>query len=140
MDLEAILAVCELINRDIFYDSTNYIIYSDSAYCVNLINNWMWNWAKNNWRNSKKEEIANKDLILKLYDHFNRPFYPVKIEKVPGHQNNFGNELADRLATGKINEVEKLLKDFNYDIDTTSVGFIRSLFLKSAKFRETKYI
>lgn len=140
MELEAILAVCELIGRDIVYDSTDYIIYSDSAYCVNLINKWMWNWAKHNWYNSKKEEIANKDLILKLYDHFSRPFYRVEIKKIPGHSNNFGNELADRLATGKINEVEKLLENSNYNIDTTSTGFMRSLFLKSEKFREIKHI
>lgn len=132
MELMAILAVCELIDRDYNYDNTLYIIYSDSAYCVNLINTWMWNWAKNNWRNSKKEEIANKDLVLKLYEYFSRPFFRAEIKKVEGHKNIFGNEVADRLATGKLNEVIKLLTDSNYSIDYSSTGFIRGIFLKEA--------
>ena len=28
------------------------IVYSDSAYCVNTFNQWMFNWANNNWLKS----------------------------------------------------------------------------------------
>ena len=139
MELEAIINVCELISREIV--PSNCVIYSDSAYCVNLINTWMWSWAKNGWRNSKNEEIANKDLVIKLYNFFSGfggTF--VKVEKICGHNNIIGNEIADRLATGRLNEVQALLGRENYWIDTSSVGFYRSLYLKNIKLREAKNI
>lgn len=139
MELEAIINVCELISREIV--PSNCVIYSDSSYCVNLINTWMWGWAKNDWRNSKKEEIANKDLVMKLYDFFSGfgGTY-VKVEKICGHNNVIGNEIADRLATGRINEIAALLGKENYWIDPSSIGFYRSLYLKNKKLRDVKNI
>jgi ribonuclease HI len=32
---------------------TKPIIYSDSAYCVNLINDWMYSWERNGWKRPK---------------------------------------------------------------------------------------
>ena len=33
------------------------IIYSDSAYCVNIINDWMFSWERNGWKRPKNQEI-----------------------------------------------------------------------------------
>ena len=129
MELFAILAVCNKIKNDILYEKTTYTIYSDSAYCVNLINIWMWSWSKNGRCNSKKEEIANKDLILQLYNFFNQPNCRVKVEKVDGHNNLLGNEIADRLATGKIKEVKNLLKKEHYEVDFSSTGYFNGQLL-----------
>lgn len=76
-------------------------VYSDSAYIVNAFKDkWIENWQKNGWKNSKKEEVANKDLwqeLLKLMKK-NR----VKIEKVKGHAGDELNEYCDRLARDAI--------------------------------------
>ena len=38
-------------------------IHSDSKYAIQSVNEWSSNWAKNGWKNSKGETVANKDLI-----------------------------------------------------------------------------
>ncbi len=74
-------------------------IFSDSAYCVNMINNWIWNWANNEWKNSKGREVENIDLVKEIY-HYLQLAKNITIVKVNGHNGILGNELADALATG----------------------------------------
>ena len=79
-------------------------IYSDSAYCVNICNNWIYSWEKNNWTRSKGQKIENLDLIQNLYKYLikDNEAFVISIEKVPGHSGIEGNELADKLARGLI--------------------------------------
>lgn len=105
-ELKAILYVVELAAKD---PDNKYFIYTDSMYCVNIINNWMWNWAKNDWLTSKKKPVENLDLIKPLWKYFNTPFFNVVVSKVPGHQGEIGNELADKLAIGDIKSFKTLL-------------------------------
>lgn len=72
------------------------IIYSDSAYCVNLINNWMYSWERNGWKRPKNQEVKNLDLIKQIFELANL----AEIRKVKGHSDNKWNEYADKLATG----------------------------------------
>ena len=65
-ELKAILHVFELAAAD---PDNQYIIYSDSSYAVNIINDWIFTWAKNNWTNSKENQVENLDLILNLYKY-----------------------------------------------------------------------
>lgn len=51
-----------LENEDIFKDKKN-IICTDSMYSINCIDKWSKNWSKNGWKNSKGEEVKNKELI-----------------------------------------------------------------------------
>lgn len=81
------------------------IVYSDSSYCVNTFNNWMFNWARNNWIKSDKKIPENLDLIQAFYDWYQKG-YRIDLRKVKGHSNNKWNELADKLATGKISPEE----------------------------------
>ena len=96
-ELKAILNVAEFI-ADYALTLEEVIIYSDSTYAVNLINTWMYTWAKNGWITSKKKPVENLDLVKRLYDIFNTPFFNVSVKKVPGHRGILGNELADKLA------------------------------------------
>lgn len=89
------------------------IVYSDSAYCVNTFNEWMFNWAKNNWIKSDKKVPENLDLIKAYYDWYKKG-YRIDLRKIKGHNGNKWNELADQLATGKITEEEVYL---NYDLN-----------------------
>lgn len=107
-ELKAILYVAQLAAED---PDNEYIIYTDSLYCVNTINNWMYTWAKNDWLNSKKKPAENLDLIQPLWKLFSTPFFNAQVKKVQGHSNIIGNELADCLATNKMTKFEQIIKD-----------------------------
>lgn len=82
------------------------IVYSDSAYCVNTFNEWIFNWARNGWIKSNKKVPENLDLIQAYYNHY-QDGYRIELIKIKGHSRNIGNELADKLATGEIKTFEE---------------------------------
>lgn len=116
MELEAILYVVKQASCD---PEHNYIIYSDSAYCVNIINNWMRGWARNNWTRNGGKPIKNLDLIKDLYNLFNIPFFNAEVRKCTGHIGNIGNELADALANNNSKKFDKIIKENNILVDCT---------------------
>lgn len=75
-------------------------IYSDSAYMINGITNWINGWRANNWMNSKKELVKNKELweYLDKRIHFFEQDFDIEFVKVKGHSGNKWNEKCDRLA------------------------------------------
>jgi ribonuclease HI len=76
-------------------------LYSDSAYLVNAFRqNWLTNWQRNGWINSKKEPVENQDLWKELL----RVAAPHQIEwlKVKGHADNPLNNRCDELARAAI--------------------------------------
>lgn len=84
------------------YNTVNpVIVYSDSAYCVNTFNEWMYSWAKNGWVKSDKKTPENLDLIKEYYNYVQKG-YRIDLRKIKGHSGHKWNELADKLATGKI--------------------------------------
>ena len=78
------------------------IVYSDSNYCVQTFNDWMFRWANNGWIKSDKKVPENLELIKAHYDWYQKG-YRIDLRKVKGHNGNKWNELADALATGRIN-------------------------------------
>ena len=75
------------------------VVYSDSAYCVNTFNTWMFSWAKNNWIKYDKKRPENLDLIQMYYRYYQKG-YRINLQKVKGHIGIKYNELADKLAKG----------------------------------------
>ena len=71
-------------------------IYTDSQYVKLGITEWIDTWIKNNWRNSKKEEVKNKDLWLELYNLNNS--LKINWNWIKAHSGNTLNEEADLLA------------------------------------------
>lgn len=92
------------------------IIHSDSAYCVNICNDWIYTWAKNNWLNSKKKEVENIDLIKIIYIYLNIEFFNCQIVKEKGHCGVPGNEIADALATRNKEKMNKIIEKNNLSI------------------------
>ncbi|NLM44636.1 MAG: reverse transcriptase-like protein, partial [Clostridiales bacterium] len=43
------------------------LIYSDSAYVVQIVNQWMFNWASKGWKKADNKEPENLDLVKILY-------------------------------------------------------------------------
>lgn len=115
-ELKAILHVFELADKN---PNLYYIIMSDSAYCVNTINDWIFKWSNNNWKRSNNQPVENLDLIQSLYKYLIKDFWNCQVMKVRGHSNIINNELADALATENDNKFKKILKDNdindNYD-------------------------
>lgn len=92
--------------KAILYSLLNYgrynpivTVYSDSAYAINTLTNWMFGWARNGWVKSDKKIPENLDLIKPYYDYLNEG-YKINLVKVPGHAGVKWNEVADKLATG----------------------------------------
>ena len=111
MELQAILhAFKHIISKN---PEEDFVIYCDSAYCVNICNDWIFTWAKNNWINSKKEEVKNIDLIKELYSYLKVDFPNFRIEKIPGHSDILGNELADALCSNNEAKFAKIKKENN---------------------------
>lgn len=76
-------------------------VYSDSAYSVNVFNDWMFKWVEKGWIKSDNKTPENLELIQLYYDLYQQG-YRINLQKVKGHANNERNELADKLATGKL--------------------------------------
>ena len=81
------------------------IVYSDSNYCVQVFNDWMFNWEKNGWIKSDKKIPENLELIQAYYDWYQKG-YRIDLRKIKGHSTNKWNNLVDLLATGKITTEE----------------------------------
>jgi len=72
-------------------------IISDSKYVILGITQWIFNWQKNNWCNSNKKPVLNRELweeLCKLTQDFK-----IKWTYVKGHNGDKYNERADLIAT-----------------------------------------
>ena len=76
---------------------------TDSKYVMDGINSWIKNWKRNNWKNSQKQNVKNKDLWIQL-DKLNEQ-HDVKWYWVKGHSGHPQNELADQLANKGIDSL-----------------------------------
>ena len=81
------------------------IVYSDSSYCVNTFNNWMFAWQKKGWIKSDKKVPENLEIIKAYYEWYQLG-YRIDLRKIKGHDGHQWNELADDLATRKIKDCE----------------------------------
>lgn len=80
-------------------------VYSDSAYVVNAFNqHWIANWRKNGWKNSKKEDVKNRELWEELEELTKK--HKVTFTKVKGHSDNVYNNRCDELARGAIKQLK----------------------------------
>ena len=74
----------------------NIDLYTDSKYAIGCCTEWWPNWIKNGWKNSKKQDVANKELIQKILKLLETK--KVKFHHVFGHTGNIYNEMCDKLA------------------------------------------
>lgn len=114
MELQALYEAIML--ADEMYKNEKVKIISDSAYCINMVSSWIFNWARNNWKTAAKKPVENLDLVQAIYKIIDQPFYHCTFEKVNGHSEHIGNELADSLATNNENKYNKYIEE--YDLQT----------------------
>ena len=68
----------------------------------------MFRWASNDWVKSDGNIPENLDLIQTYYTFYNKG-YRIDLRKIRGHAGHKYNELADKLATGRISEEEAMI-------------------------------
>lgn len=96
MELTAALEALQLLK-----EPCEVALYSDSAYLVNgFLQNWVVNWEKNGWKNSKKEPVINDDLWKALIEQTKR--HKINWCKVKGHSDNEKNNRCDEMAVAEI--------------------------------------
>jgi len=61
----------------------------------------MFNWAQKGWIKSDKKTPENLEIIQAYYNWYQRG-KRIELRKIAGHQGNYWNEIADKLATGKM--------------------------------------
>lgn len=71
-------------------------IFSDSAYAINGLNSWIYNWRANGWKSAKGEEVSNLDLWTILNQYADLTCY--SFQKVKGHENSLWNNKIDALV------------------------------------------
>ena len=102
MELTAAIKALQSARKD-----ESLYLYTDSTYLQKGITEWIVNWKKNNWINSSKKPVSNKDLWIKI-DQLNLEL-DIEWKWVKAHQSDnsddtFYNNMADELATGAIHK------------------------------------
>lgn len=72
------------------YKLIDLVLYSDSAYCVQSINDWMRGWKARSkggvWTNASNDRVAYQSLFMAIDDLLNETDYlKVKIKHISGH-------------------------------------------------------
>ena len=94
---EAIMALTEI------KEPCEIILYTDSKYVLQGIEEWIHNWKKRGWRGANKKPVKNIDLWKELDEL--RDKHNIKWNWVKGHSGDPGNETADMLANRGIDEL-----------------------------------
>lgn len=94
----AIKALDIIINLKLY---KKVILYTDSQYLINLITKWIFIWEKKGWRKADNKPIKNLELIQYLRTLTKQ--LEINWRYIEAHNNNYGNEQADRLARQAIN-------------------------------------
>jgi ribonuclease HI len=98
MELMAAIMALTALKRSCQVD-----LYTDSQYLRLGMNEWMAQWKKKGWRNSKKEPVKNADLWQQLDELAQR--HQINWHWVKGHAGHPENEIADALANEAIEEL-----------------------------------
>jgi ribonuclease HI len=102
-----LLALSQAIDTILEEDSSaKFCIYTDSIYSVKCATEWYKNWRINGWKNSKREDVKNRDIIepmIEKLERVNEVQEKIQIHYVKGHAHNEGNIKADILAKNLYN-------------------------------------
>ena len=91
MEMMAVITALEALKRP-----CSVRITTDSKYLVKGMTEWIEGWKKNNWKNSQRKDVLNRDLWERLLqaaeDH------EIEWEWIKGHNGHDENERCDLLA------------------------------------------
>ncbi len=85
-ELYGIKVVFKTISENIdLFKKRNIIICTDSMYSIKCIETWSKNWIKNNWKNSKGEDVKNQDIIKEILEYKKNLSISVSLKHVFSH-------------------------------------------------------
>lgn len=101
-----LIAILQALNSVPLEDREKFEVnlYSDSAYCINTLNDYIHRWVANNWVKSKGE-IAHLDAWKQVYE-LSQTYKNINFIKVKGHSTNTGNNKVDLLVNLLMDEYE----------------------------------
>ncbi|WP_375359091.1 ribonuclease HI [Candidatus Tisiphia endosymbiont of Neophilaenus lineatus] len=103
MEMTAVIEALKVLKKSCYVE-----VYTDSKYLQLGITQWINTWIKNNWHKNNNDPVKNVDLWKKLYEELSKHY--IIWHWVKGHNNNEGNEVADRLAVQGKETAIKILK------------------------------
>lgn len=95
MELTAVITALEALKKP-----CRVKVMTDSNYVVQGITTWIHAWIRNNWKNSQKQQILNRDLWERLFQL--SCSHEVQWEWIRGHSNHPENERCDALARDSV--------------------------------------
>ena len=93
------------------FEGQNVLIKSDSAYCVNMFNDWIYKWHTNSWKRPGNKEIENLGIVKEIWEYCKIDYPNFRVDKIPGHCGILGNELADALAVNNEAKIKKIFEE-----------------------------
>ena len=91
MELTAVIEALRQLTRP-----CRITVTTDSQYVVKGMTEWIAGWQRNGWRNSKKEQVLNRDLWESLLEASRQ--HSITWKWVRGHDGHAENERCDCLA------------------------------------------
>ncbi len=101
MELIAVIRGLEALRRP-----SKVKIFTDSNYVVQGMTSWIFKWLKNGWKNSKKEEVVNRELWERL--RILSDIHEIEWKWIKGHQSHKENDRCDKLARQSIRKFTKI--------------------------------
>lgn len=98
MELTAAITALEALKRP-----CDVVLTTDSQYLVKGMTEWLPGWVRRGWKNSRKEEVLNRDLWERLLELTR--IHRVRWEWIRGHNGHPENERCDALARAAIQEM-----------------------------------
>lgn len=95
MELSAINHIMQRFSHNIF-DSWGCtpIVYTDSAYAINTLTDWMFKWEQNDWKKADGNTPENLDIIQEYFNKWQQG-YRIDLRKVKAHSTDKWNNIVD---------------------------------------------
>jgi ribonuclease HI len=100
MELTAVIKALEALKKP-----CSVKLVTDSNYVVQGMTLWIFQWIRNNWKNSQKKQVLNRDLWEKLLSLSH--LHDIRWEWIKGHNEHAENERCDKLARHAIRKCRK---------------------------------
>lgn len=81
-------------------------VFADSSYAIDCITKWAAGWEEKGWKRKKDGDIRNLEQIQEIYAVYLQLKDKVEVHHVNGHIGIEGNELADRMSSLAVDELE----------------------------------
>jgi ribonuclease HI len=118
MELTAVIKALEALKKP-----CRVKVFTDSNYVVQGITTWVFTWLKNNWKNSQKKNVINRDLWERLLSLSH--LHDITWEWIKGHNKHIENKRCDSLAKAAIKKCKKIIVPPSAPLSRTQADSLR---------------